>query len=219
MAGMASDMFTDGDGLSGTGADRQTAMNECLARNWRWMMLRGVLAIVIGGIALAMPVAALAALTLVFGAYLLADGIVGIIAGVRAARNGARWVWLVIEGVLSMIAGGIAVALPGLALLSFVLLVAVWAVVSGLALLIAAFRLDQPSGRGWMILGGLLSVLWGVLLFLSPITGGIVLALWVGAYGIAFGLLMLVLAVRLRRRCADAAAAAAPGTEAAARTR
>lgn len=200
-------------------------MNECLARNWRWMALRGVLAILVGGITLAMPVAALAALALVFGAYLIADGIVGIIAGVRAARAGGRWGWLIIEGLLNIIAGGIAVALPGLALLTFVLLAAVWAVVSGIALLVAAFRLEKPAGRGWMIFGGVLSAIWGVLLFLSPITGAIVLALWIGAYGIAFGVLMLVLAVRLRRRCADAAATAGPdagpvagpGAEAAAR--
>jgi uncharacterized membrane protein HdeD (DUF308 family) len=214
---MATHTATDSSQAAG-GSDRHTAMNECLVRNWRWMGLRGVLAIVLGAIALAMPVAALAALALVFGIYMIADGIIGIVAGVRAGRAGARWVWLVIEGLLSIVAGGIAVILPGLALLTFVLLVAVWAVVSGIALLVAAFRLEKPAGRGWMILGGLLSAAWGILLFLSPITGGIVLALWIGAYGIAFGVLMLVLAVRLRRRCADAAAAATPGTEAAART-
>lgn len=214
---MATQTATESNGT--VGDDRHAAMNECLARNWRWMMLRGVLAILLGGIALAMPVAALAALALVFGAYMLADGIVGIIAGVRAARNGARWGWLIIEGLLSIIAGGIALVLPGLALISFVLLVAIWAVVSGVAMLIAAFRLDKPAGRGWMIFGGLLSVLWGGLLFLSPITGGIVLALWIGAYGIAFGVLMLVLAVRLRRRCADLSGTTNAGTDAAARAK
>ncbi|WP_439547539.1 DUF308 domain-containing protein [Sandarakinorhabdus sp.] len=56
-----------------------------------------------------------------------------------------------------------------------------------------------------MILGGLLSVVWGVLLFMAPIAGVIVLALWIGAYAAAFGVLMLVLAWRLRARCIDAA--------------
>lgn len=126
------------------------AMTDCPARHWRWMMVRGVLAIAIGAVSVTLPMLALQSLILVFAVYMLMDGVIGIIAAVRAARAGERWGWLVSEGVLSILAGGVAALLPGLALMSFVLLVSVWAVLSGGALLVAGI----PAWIGWPAVGG-----------------------------------------------------------------
>ncbi len=178
-------------------------MNAGLCRNWSWMLVRGMLAIVFGALTLLMPIVALRTLILLFGAYLLADGIVGIIAAVRAARAEERWRWLVFEGLLGIVAGGLAIALPGIALLGFVLLASAWATLTGIAMLLAAVRLHKERGRGWMALAGPLSILWGGLLFLGPIAGAIVLTLWIGAYALAFGILLVVLSLRLRARRAQ----------------
>lgn len=181
--------------------------NACLARNWRWLLLRGILAIVFAVLVLLQPGLALFSLILLFAAYAIADGIVAIVSAVRAARRHERWGWFVLEGVIGIAAGALAFLLPGIAMFSFVLLAAVWALASGVAMIVAAIRVRRDHGRLWLAVAGLLSVALGVLLFLQPLTGAIVLTLWIGAYALAFGVLLIVAAIGLRRRCADAAPA------------
>jgi uncharacterized membrane protein HdeD (DUF308 family) len=94
--------------------------------------------------------------------------------------------------------GIIAAVIPAAAVLSFVLITAVWALLSGGAMLAAAFSLHPAHGRWWLALGGIVSLIWGVLLVLAPVMGAIVLTWWLGAYAIVFGVMLLVLAFRLR---------------------
>jgi len=176
------------------------AMSARLAENWGWVLLRGILAILVGVITFAVPFVALQSFILLFAAYMLADGVVGIVAAVRAARARERWGWLVFEGLLNILVGLAALFYPGIAMLTFVLLMSAWALVSGGALLVAAFRLKKTHGRWLMVLGGVLSIAWGVLLFLAPLPGALVLTLWFGAYVLIFGILMVVLAIKLRGR-------------------
>lgn len=180
--------------------DGGDAPNRHLARNWGWLLLRGILGLIFGLLALLMPAAALASLVLLFAAYMLADGIFAVVAAVRAAASHERWGWLAVEGFLGVAVGLVAMFLPSAAVLSFVLLASAWAILSGVALLVASFRLHRTHGRWWMALGGLLSILWGVMLFLAPVAGALVLTLWIGAYALAFGIVMIVLALRLRSR-------------------
>src|SRR5881227_4467527 len=98
------------------------AMSNLLAQNWWAIALRGVFAIVFGIIALLMPGAALLAFVLLFAAYMLVDGVFSIIAGVRAAQRHERWGWLIFEGILDFIAGGIAVVWPVITIVAFVFL-------------------------------------------------------------------------------------------------
>ncbi len=171
-----------------------------LQRNWWAVAIRGVLGIVVGVIALLMPAATMLALVLLFAAYMVVDGIFAIVAAVRAAHRGDRWGFLVLEGIVSVAAGALAVLWPGLTVLAFVLLVAAWAIVSGCLLLMAAVRLDIGGSHWWMILGGGASVVYGVLLIVAPLIGALVLTWWFGAYAIVFGIALLVLALRLRAR-------------------
>lgn len=95
---------------------------------------------------------------------------------------------------------GVAMALvPGGAVLAFVIIMAVWALLTGGLMLGAALRLHISHGRWWLLLGGLVSLLWGVLLVVAPFAGALVLTWWLGAYTSAFGVVLLVLAFRLRR--------------------
>ena len=179
---------------------RTEAMSAVLAQNWWLIGLRGVFALLFGLIALFVPGAALLSLVLVFAAYMLVDGVVGIVAGVRAAQRHERWGWLILEGAANIAAGVIAFVWPGLTVVAFVLLIAFWALVSGGFMLAAAFRLNQEHGRWWLALGGIASLIFGVLLFIAPLVGAVVLAWWLGAYSIMFGIMLLVLAFRLRNR-------------------
>ena len=183
----------------GAGSDRQTDnMNALLAENWWAIALRGALAIVFGVIALAVPVAAMLSLVIIFSAYLFVDGIFGIVSAVRAARSHERWGLLVLEGIVNMAAGVVALIWPGITVLVFVLLVAAWAVVTGALMLAAAFRLHVDHGRVWLAIGGIASVIFGVLLIIAPIIGALVLTWWLGAYVIVFGVSLLILASKLR---------------------
>jgi uncharacterized membrane protein HdeD (DUF308 family) len=176
------------------------AMSARLAENWWAIALRGVFAILFGVIALVLPGVTLTALVLLFAAYMLVDGIFAIVAAVRAARQHERWGWLVLEGIVDLIAGAIAVVWPLITIVAFVLLMGAWAIVSGGLLVAAALRLHATHGRWLMALAGVVSVIWGVLLLLWPIIGAVVLTLWMGAYAFVFGILLLILAFRLRAR-------------------
>ena len=173
-------------------------MRAVLVANWWAVALRGAFALLFGLLALLLPGATVAALVLLFAAYMLADGILAIVAAGRAASRHERWGLLVLEGVADIVAGMIAFAWPAITVLVFVTLLAAWAVISGALLLCAAFRLDAAHGRWWMALGGIASIVWGVLLFLAPAAGALVLTWWLGAYSLVFGVLLLVLAYRLR---------------------
>lgn len=180
-----------------------TAINETLARNWWAVALRGTFSLLFGLIAFAFPGAMMLSFVLVFSAYMLVDGVLAIVAAVRAAKQREHWGLLVLEGVLDIAAGTIAFLWPGLTLLMFVLLVAVWALVSGAVMMTAAFRLNIEHGRWWLAFGGLASIVYGALLIVTPLIGAVVLTWWLGAYAMVFGALLLVFAFRLRARHND----------------
>jgi uncharacterized membrane protein HdeD (DUF308 family) len=174
------------------------AMNDVLANNWWVVALRGVFAILFGIIAFAMPGVTMLSLVIVFAAYSLVDGVAGIVMAVRGARRGERWGWLLANGILGIIAGAIALVWPGVTILAYVLLVAAWALISGAFMVIAAFQLKSDHGRIWLGLAGVASLIFGVLLVIAPLIGAVVLTLWAGAHALILGVILLVLAWKLR---------------------
>jgi uncharacterized membrane protein HdeD (DUF308 family) len=189
-------------GLSGSfdPLDRTHAMSALLAQNWWAVALRGVFAVVFALIAFFSPGATLLSLALFFSAYMLVDGVFGIVSGVRAASNHQRWGLLVLEGILNILVGVIAFMMPGLTVLFFVTMMAVWSLITGVLMIVAAFKLNPAYGRGWLILSGIVSVLFGVALLVAPLVGAVVLTWWLGAYALAFGVSLLVLAFKLKGR-------------------
>ena len=183
------------------------ALTALLADNWWLVAIRGVFNILFGLAALFLPIVTLAALVLLFAAYMLVDGVFAIIAAVRAARHHQRWGMLVLEGIADLVAAAIAFFWPLATVLAFVLLSGAWAIVSGGLFLSAAFRLNFASGRWLMGLGGALSLIWGLLVLLQPGIGALVLTLWIGAYALIFGVMLLFLAVRLYRAHREMASA------------
>jgi uncharacterized membrane protein HdeD (DUF308 family) len=175
-------------------------MSAVLARNWWAVLLRGIFALIFGVVAVLLPGVTIGSLVLLFGIYMLADGIFAIIAGVRAAARQERWGALVLEGVADLIAGAIALVWPLATVLAFVYLAAAWAVVSGALLLAATFRLQPAHGKWLMGLGAIVSIVWGVLLFAAPGIGAVVMTWWLGIYALLFGGALVALAFRLRGR-------------------
>ena len=174
------------------------AMNAVLARNWWLVALRGVLAIIFGLFAILFTGPTMLSLVLVFSAYMLVDGAFAIAAAMRAARANERWGLLVLEGIADIAAGIIAFFWPDVTVLAFVLVIAAWAIVSGGLMWAAAYQLRRDHGRWWLVVGGVISVIYGALLVVAPLIGAIVLTWWIGAYALVFGGALLVLAFRLR---------------------
>jgi uncharacterized membrane protein HdeD (DUF308 family) len=139
-------------------------------------------------------------LILLFGAYAIVDGVFSLIAAIRGYRGDQPWWWLALEGLVSIAAGIVAFAMPGLTALVLVFVIAVWAVITGVLEIVAAIRLRQEiTNEWWLVAGGVVSVIFGVLLFAAPGVGALALVFWIGAYAIIFGALLVGLAFRLRR--------------------
>jgi uncharacterized membrane protein HdeD (DUF308 family) len=183
-------------------------LGAALSRNWWLIALRGVLGVVFGLIALLLPMTTILALVLLFAAYMIVDGAFAIYASIRAAQQGESWGLLVVQGIASLAAGAIAVVWPGITVLAFVLLIAAWAIVSGCLMLAAAFRTD--SGRWWLVLGGAVALLYGILMIAAPLAGAVVLTWWLGAFALIFGVALLILAFQLRSRYNERSTVATP---------
>lgn len=167
-------------------------------RRWRWwtVTLRGVAAIIFGALAIAFPKAAILSLVVLFGLYAIADGILALSLGVGAmVSRGAMYA----RGVVSLLAGILALVLPGVAGLALVLLVGGWAVLSGIFEIIMSVRFRDLIEGEWLLgLEGALSIVFGMMLFFSPLAGAIVLGLWLGIYALVVGGMMVVSGLRLR---------------------
>lgn len=187
---------------------RYEALSNALAQGWWAMGLRGLFGIAFGLICLFVPAAAILSLVLLFAAYMLVDGVFAIISAVQRWRHGEQWGLLILEGIVDIAAGVIAATMPGLTALVFVYLIAFWAILSGFLMLAAAFKLTHEHGRWWLALGGVASIIFGIVLLLAPLMGAVVLTWWLGAYALVFGILLLILAFKLHAKHRELTAAA-----------
>lgn len=172
---------------------------NALARNWWAVVLRGVIALAFGVIAFFYPPSTLAALVLLFGAYALVDGVFAFIAAVRAAARHERWGALILEAISGVAAGVLTFVWPAMTALVLLYVIAVWAIITGVFEVVAAVRLRKEIQGEWMLgLSGIASVVFGVLLIVSPGSGALVVVWIIGIYAMLFGVLLIGLGLRLR---------------------
>lgn len=184
-------------------------MLKALTRYWWTFLVRGIVALLFGLGAFIWPGLTLGALVILFGIYALADGIVAIICMFSEGdEHDRRWVHL-LEGVAGIGAGIIAFLWPGLTAVTLLFIIAAWAMMTGVFEMIAAIRLRKEIEGEWVfVLTGLLSVLFGALLMLRPGAGALAVIWLIGAYAIAFGILLVVLSFKIKKmgRALDAVA-------------
>lgn len=174
-------------------------MMTVLARNWWALALRGIFGIIFGILAFIWPGVTLGALVILYGAYALVDGIFALVAAMRAAEAHRRWWTLVIEGLIGIAAGILTFAWPGITALVLLFLIAIWAILTGVFEIAAAIRLRKEITDEWALgLSGAASVIFGLLLAIFPGEGAVALVWVIGAYAVVFGVLLLVLSLRLR---------------------
>jgi uncharacterized membrane protein HdeD (DUF308 family) len=164
---------------------------------WWLMVLRGSCGIVFGVIAILVPGVAILSLLAVFAVYMLADGIFGLISAVMAGQRGERWGFLVIESLFNVAVGVVVLLFPTITILAFMLLIAAWAIVTG-ALMIGTAINHRRNGKWPLVIGGLASVVLGIVLAVGPLIGAVVLTWWLGIYALIFGFALVACGLRLR---------------------
>ncbi|HUA08519.1 MAG TPA: HdeD family acid-resistance protein [Candidatus Acidoferrales bacterium] len=174
-------------------------MLHALARNWWALLIRGIAALIFGILAFAWPGVTGFALVILFGAYAFIDGIFALVSAIRAAEAHERWVAFAIEGIIGLVIAAIVLFRPALAGLALYFTIAIWALLTGVFELVAAFQLRKLVPNEWMlILSGILSVIFGVLLVVFPMIGILTVIYLIGFYAIFFGIVMIAFSFRLR---------------------
>jgi uncharacterized membrane protein HdeD (DUF308 family) len=165
-----------------------------IIRNWWTLALRGLIAIIFGIMALVWPSETLVVLVVLFGVYALVDGIFAIITGAQIGSGS-----FVLEGILGIIAGVLTFLWPGTTALALLWIIALWAIFTGIVEIVSAVQLRKIIKNEFlMILGGILSIAFGVLLFMQPEAGALSVVWIIGIYALVFGVLFISLGFRLR---------------------
>ena len=174
-------------------------LGSVLSRNWWLMVLRGLLAIGFGILIFAKPGISLQVLVYLFGAYVLVEGIVGVSLAIQARDRIDSWGWLLLWGLLGIAVGILAFVKPDVTALALLFYIALWAIATGVLEIAVAIRLREIMSNEWLlILAGLLSVAFGVLLIARPDAGALAVLSLIGAYAIVFGVLLLIFAFKVR---------------------
>ena len=191
-------------------------MNETLLRNWWLLAARGAIAIVFGVLAIAWPAVTLLTLAALFAAFALLGGAVWIFGAVRYRGVDRHWWMLLLLGVVSLAVGVLATFNPAITLLTLILLMGANAVVSGLLDVVIAIRVRKVIRGEWLLLlSGVVSIAFGLIVLLFPLgAGAVLLATMIGVYALFTGVLLVCLAVRVRNwsRANAAGGNAAAGT-------
>jgi uncharacterized membrane protein HdeD (DUF308 family) len=170
-----------------------------IARNWWVFVFRGVVAILFGVLAFLRPGITLEALVLLFAFWALFDGVLALIGSVGAAEAHEPWWPLVLIGLLGIAAGVVTLKWPGITALALLLVIAYWSIFRGILEIVGAVRLrNLIPGEGWLVVGGLASIAFGVLLIIYPGSGLLAVIWLIGIYAVIFGIAQLMLGFRLK---------------------
>jgi uncharacterized membrane protein HdeD (DUF308 family) len=170
-----------------------------LARWWWVVVLRGVVAIVFGVLAFVAPSLGLALFVALFAIWALVDGVGSLVTGIRTRGQDRSWWIEILEGIAGVAAGVIAVLFPAFAAEVLLVLIAAWAIVTGMIEIVLAVRLRRViEGEAWLALAGVVSILFGVVVVLFPAAGALSVVWLIGSFAMAFGVFLVLLGWRLR---------------------
>jgi uncharacterized membrane protein HdeD (DUF308 family) len=172
-------------------------MWRTLTNNWWLVLLRGICAIIFGLMAFTWPGITLMTLVLLYGAYALAEGILGLVAAFGRRTSTPAW-WYALSGVLGILAGLFTFLWPGITAVVLLTIIGIWAIIRGIMEIVAAVQLRKVIKHEWaLMLGGALSVIFGILLLARPLAGAVAMVWLIGIYAIIFGIDSIALALRL----------------------
>jgi uncharacterized membrane protein HdeD (DUF308 family) len=172
---------------------------ETLKRHWWVPVIRGIAAIVFGVIAFAYPGLTVAVLVLLFGAWVLVDGVFRVVGAIGHRASDKEWGFDLIIGIVGIIIGFLTFHAPQITALALIIYIAAWALMIGATEIALAIKLRREvKGEWFLILMGLASIVFAVMLLWNPLPGALALVWLIGSYAIVFGILGIILGFRLR---------------------
>jgi len=186
----------------------QGRLSDLLQHRWTALLWRGIIAIALGLLVWSRPGISLKLFILAFGLWALIDGIVATWLAFED-RPQQSWGWMLLDGIIGIVIGLIALARPGATALGLLFLIATWAVLRGILEIIVAFKLRREIKGEWrLLLAGFLSLVFGVIVFARP-GAGLLAVLWIiGFYAVLYGIMLVMLAFRAKNLGKDLAAGA-----------
>lgn len=174
-------------------------MLATLSRNWWVFLIRGIASILFGLMTLFLPGLTLVVLLAFFAAYAIINGAAAVFSAFASRNTDNRWWWQLIEGAVSILAGVLVLLWPDIAAVTLLLVIGIWAVLTGILQIVTAIRLRREINNEWLLgLSGVVSILFGAYLIFFPGAGALALAWLIGLYAIMFGVFFVALAFRLR---------------------
>lgn len=169
-------------------------ITNAFASYWWVLLLRGIFAVLFGIMAFAWPGLTLVTLVLLYGAYALVDGLTALWVGGR----GRAW-GFVLLGLLGVFVGVYTFLYPGLTAVVLLYFIAAWAIMRGVFEIVTAIQLRKEISNEWMLItGGVISIIFGAALFFNPAAGALAMVWLIGIYALVFGVVIIMLALRLR---------------------
>jgi len=173
---------------------------QALSKCWWLVLLRGIAGIVFGVLAFAWPGLTLLTLVLFYGAYALVDGILALVAAFTGGTKPVPTWWLIVVGLFGIAAGLVTFLWPGITALVLIVFIGAWAIAHGIFEIVGAIKLRKEiDNEWWLILAGVLSVIFGIIVLAAPGAGALGLVWAIGAYSFVFGILLVGLSLRLRK--------------------
>src|SRR5438270_6837680 len=186
------------NGTDMKGSDSVTVV-DTLRLNWWLLALRGLIAVLFGLLAFIWPGVTLLTLIWLFGAFALMNGFLSLVLAAKTPKGYPKLGSLILGGLLGILAGLLAFIMPGITALGLLILIAAWAIATGIMELVAAVKLRKIISNEWLlVLAGIASVVFGVLLLFQPAAGALALIWLIGAWAFVFGILLMILAFRMR---------------------
>jgi uncharacterized membrane protein HdeD (DUF308 family) len=175
------------------------AATRQISRTYWWLIiLRGVVALLFGIMALISVQFTLLFLVYLFGAYVLLDGILAIIVSLQERRSSSGWWVVFLLGIVGIVVGVLSFIHPGDVALVIFYLVAAWLVITGILEIISAFTLRAIGVEWLLVVAGGISIILGIIFFLRP-TSSILSLVWLlGVFALIYGIIQIVRAIQLR---------------------
>jgi uncharacterized membrane protein HdeD (DUF308 family) len=175
-----------------------TLETKRITRRWWTIALRGVAAILLGVLSLFLPGVTFLSIVILFGVFAIVDGMLSMSLATRDA-TGTRGA-ITIRGLASVLAGVLALVWPGITAFALLMVIAAWAIASGVLEIVMAVRMRKHlRHEGLLIVEGILSIVFGAVLFIAPAAGALAIGLWVGAYALVLGVMLIAASIRLRK--------------------
>jgi uncharacterized membrane protein HdeD (DUF308 family) len=167
--------------------------------NWWLLALRGLIAVLFGILAFMWPGATLLTLIWLFGSFALVNGVLSLVLAAKTPNGYPKVGSLILSGLLGILAGLFSFVMPGITALGLLILIAAWAIVTGVMELVTAVRLRKIVTNEWLlVLAGIASVAFGIILLLQPAAGALALVWLIAAWAVVFGILLMIVAFRMR---------------------